>query len=230
MASKSWSTSNGSAGAVLEGCDHYEEDFIPLSALQHFLYCPRQCALIHVEGQWSENLYTAEGQILHSRTDEYRSEQRRGVRTVSGIPIRSRELGVTGKTDVVEFHADEKGREIIFPVEYKRGKPKKHEADEVQLCAQALCLEEMLDAEISEGALFYGSNRRRHGVAFGRSLRELTKDTAYRTRALIASGTTPPPSYSDKLCSQCSLLTVCNPKPLSSVRSVKDWLKGQIEE
>jgi len=204
-------------------------ELIPLSALQHYLYCPRQCALIHVEGQWSENRYTAEGQILHQRTDESRSEKRRGIRTVTAMPIRSNRLGVTGVTDVVEFHAEETA-ETVFPVEYKRGRPKSHEADEVQLCAQALCLEEMLDTTIPEGALFYGQKRRRKAVLFNAALRERTADTARKARTLISNARTPPPVYSVKLCRQCSLLEICQPQPLAGAGSVRDWLLRQIKE
>jgi CRISPR-associated exonuclease Cas4 len=147
------------------------------------------------------------------------------------MPIRSRALGLTGKADVVEFHTEEgQESEIVFPVEYKRGQPKGHGADEAQLCAQALCLEEMLQKTISEGALFYGRKRRRQTVPFDDELRERTRDTAQRTRALIASGRTPPPVYSAKVCDQCSLLTICNPQPLSTGGSVKEWVVQQIEE
>jgi len=223
MASRSSSTSELKEGD--------EADLIPLSALQHYLYCSRQCALIHIEGYWSENRFTAEGQILHRRADDPRTEKRGTVRTETGLPLRSLSLGITGKADVVEFHATEgRQKEAVFPVEYKRGQPKGHDADEVQLCAQALCLEEMLDTHIPEGALFYGRNRRRRGVSFEPDLRERTRETARQTRFLIASGRTPPPTYSAKLCDQCSLLTICNPQPLTSIGSVRAWLQQQIEE
>jgi len=116
-----------------------EDDFIPLSALQHYLYCPRQCALIHVEQLWEESRHTAEGRILHERADKPRGERRRGVRTVTAMPLSHAQLGITGIADVVEFQESPRG-EQPFPVEYKRGRPKAHRADEVQLCAQALCL------------------------------------------------------------------------------------------
>jgi CRISPR-associated exonuclease Cas4 len=154
-----------------------EEDLIPLSALQHYLYCPRQCALIHVERLWSENRLTAEGRLLHETTAEPGTEQRRGVRTVMAMPIASRRLGVSGIADVVEMHKDEAGRWHPFPVEYKRGRPKAHRADEVQLCAQAMALEEMLAIDIAEGALFYGTPRRRTVVAFDAELRRLYSAT-----------------------------------------------------
>lgn len=117
-----------------------DEDLFPLSALQHYLYCPRQCALIHLEQQWKENRQTAEGRLLHQRTDVPQTERRRGVRTVTAMPLLALELGLTGKADVVEFHSNATGERAV-PVEYKRGRPKAHRADEVQLCAQALCLE-----------------------------------------------------------------------------------------
>ncbi|MBP8986033.1 MAG: CRISPR-associated protein Cas4, partial [Syntrophobacterales bacterium] len=133
-----------------------EEDLLQLSALQHFLFCPRQCALIHIEQIWEENLYTIEGELLHQRSHSGKAEERPMKRTEFGMPIRSLELGLSGKTDAVEYKADGG----IVPVEYKRGRPKKGREDEVQLCAQALCLEEMLGVSIPEGALFYGKVRR----------------------------------------------------------------------
>ena len=145
------------------------------------------------------------------------------------MPIRSNRLGVTGITDVVEFHTVE-AEETVFPVEYKRGRPKSHEADEVQLCAQALCLEEMLDTAIPEGALFYGQKRRRKVVAFSAALRERTADIAREARTLIGSAHTPAPVYSAKLCHQCSLLEICQPQPLSGASSVRDWLLHQLKE
>ncbi len=139
------------------------DDLIPLSALQHYLYCPRQCALIHVERLWAENRQTAEGRLLHDRADKPQIERRHGVRTITAMPLSSAELGITGVADVVESRTDE-GGERPFPVEYKRGRPKAHRADEVQLCAQALCLEAMFGCKVEEGALFYGQTRRRQGT------------------------------------------------------------------
>src|SRR4051794_15637883 len=140
-----------------------EDALIPLSALQHQLFCPRQCALIHVEGLWAEDGATAEGRILHEKVDAGRPETRPGVRVARALSIRSLKLGVTGKADSVEFHQGRDPGEPArpFPVEYKRGKPKAHRADEVQLCAQGICLEEMFGVEVAEGALFYGTTRRR---------------------------------------------------------------------
>jgi CRISPR-associated exonuclease Cas4 len=204
-----------------------DDDLIPISALQHYLYCPRQCALIHLEQQWAENRQTAEGMLLHQRADTPKVEQRRGVRTVSAMPLLSLELGITGKADVVEFHANEMG-EHAFPVEYKRGRPKAHLADEVQLCAQALCLEAMLGQPVQAGALFYGQTRRRKDVVFDEPLRELTRRTISGTRAMLASGRTPTARYEAARCDGCSLLDLCQPHLLGR-RHIADWLDKQLE-
>src|SRR5690606_16422424 len=135
-----------------------EKDFLPISALQHLLFCERQCALIHIEGLWAENRLTVEGQHLHEKAHAGRGETRPGVRIARGLAIRSERLGIAGYADIVEFHADEQsGLAKPFPVEYKRGRPKRHDADLVQLCAQAMCLEETLNTSVTAGALFYGS-------------------------------------------------------------------------
>src|SRR5690625_3527000 len=149
-----------------------ESDFIALSALQHWLFCPRQCALIHVEQVWAENRLTAEGRILHDRAHEGPPETRPGIRITRSLPVRSLALGISGQCDAVEFHDDGS----IVPVEYKRGKPQSHRADEVQLCAQSICLEEMLQlppGSIPIGHLFYGQRRRRTAVSFDGTLRKL---------------------------------------------------------
>jgi CRISPR-associated exonuclease Cas4 len=200
-----------------------ESDYIMLSALQHYLYCPRQCALIHIEQVWAENKYTAEGRVLHERPDSGQSQQQGRVRTVRTLPIRSERLGLSGQADVVEFHGDG----TVYPVEYKRGKPKKDRCDEVQLCAQALCLEEMMVVEIKEGALFYGQNRRRHPVVFDAALRQLTERTVTGVHDLIRSGTTPKAVYSKK-CDQCSLVAACLPKSCTANRSVRKYLTGML--
>jgi CRISPR-associated exonuclease Cas4 len=206
-----------------------EDDLFPLSALQHYLYCPRQCALIHVERQWAENLFTAEGHILHERNSKPGQDVRGNVRVVTSMLIRSLALGVAGVADVVEFRRVG-GAWRPYPIEYKRGRPKAHRADEVQLCAQALCLEEMFGTDIEEGALFYGKTRRRTLVAFDGALRRLTQVTAAETRALIASGRTPAPVYAAKLCGRCSLSELCWPKRLSRRTSVPGWIARCIDE
>ena len=207
-----------------------EGDTIPLSALQHQLFCPRQCALIHVEQVWSENRFTAEGRLLHEKTDTPGHEPRRGVRTVMSMPLASHALGVSGIADVVELHRGEDGGWRPYPVEYKRGKPKAHRADEVQLCAQAVCLEEMFGCSLVEGALFYGQTRRRVVVALDEELRGLTAHVAGEARKLIASGRTPEPVYDAKRCGACSLIDLCRPKRLARKTDVARWLTQQIDD
>ena len=163
-----------------------EDDVIALSALQHYLYCPRQCALIHVEQLWAESRHTAEGRLLHEKADQPKMERRKGVRVVTAMPLAEVRLGISGIADVVEFHQEPHG-EQAFPVEYKRGRPKAHRADEVQLCAQALCLESMLDQQIHAGALYYGATRRRVDVCFDDELRQLTLDTIAAVRSMLAA-------------------------------------------
>jgi CRISPR-associated exonuclease Cas4 len=213
-----------------------EDDLLPLSALQHLLFCERQCALIHLEQIWVENPLTVEGRHLHERVDARHGESRGDLHVARGIPLRSFRLGLSGKTDLVEFHrlsAGEAGALLSghpgswrpFPVEYKRGKPKTHRADEVQLCAQALCLEEMLGAEVPAGALFYGQTRRRQEIPFDSLLRELTEATAARLHGLISSGITPPPVREPK-CDRCSLLEVC--MPAAPARSARKYLEVAV--
>jgi CRISPR-associated exonuclease Cas4 len=206
-----------------------DADLVPLSALQHYLFCPRQCALIHVERLWAENVLTAEGRILHERSDKPGQASRGARRIVQGMPIRSRALGVAGIADVVELTREGAGWRP-YPIEYKRGRPKPHRADEVQLCAQALCLEEMLSVPVPEGALFYGRIRRRTTVAFDEDLRALTRTVAAATRALLAAGRTPPPVYERKRCDTCSLVQLCQPKRLERPGPVAAWLRARIEE
>ncbi|HEY5048416.1 MAG TPA: CRISPR-associated protein Cas4 [Rhizomicrobium sp.] len=202
-----------------------EDALIALSALQHQLFCPRQCALIHVEGLWAEDGATAEGRILHERVEAGRPETRPGVRIVRSVALRSLALGVSGKADVVELVGDPPQP---FPVEYKRGKPKAHRADEVQLCAQAICLEEMFGCEVPEGALFYGETRRRHPVAFDGELRRLTATTAAAARDNIVNGRTPAPVRIPG-CKRCSLESLCQPDRLERPPCIARWLSSQIE-
>ncbi len=202
-----------------------EADLTPISALQHMLYCPRQCGLIHIERQWVENAYTAEGRVLHQRVDAGEGEQRGGVRIERGVPLRSMRLGVFGIADVVEMHAG--GRP--YPIEYKRGRPKAHRADEVQLCTQAMCLEEMLDTPVPEGALFYGAERRRKLVIFDDELRILTERLAADTRRMLASGKTPSAEYDNRKCGACSLREACQPLQPGKPGGVDRWLVRAIE-
>ena len=205
------------------------DDLVPLSALQHYLYCPRQCALIHVERLWAENRQTAEGRLLHNRADTPQIERRHGVRTITAMPLSSVKLGIAGVADVVEFKPGEEA-ERPFPVEYKRGQPKAHRADEVQLCAQAMCLETMFGCSVEKGALFYGRIRRRQTVEFDDSLRRLTLETIEATREIIRLGITPLASYLPKRCDTCSLLNLCQPKILGESRNVETWLRGELAE
>ena len=206
-----------------------DEDLIPLSALQHYIYCPRQCALIHVERQWAENRQTAEGRILHDRSDRSGVEQRHGVRVVTALPLSAPQLGISGIADVVEFHG-RAGSQTPYPVEYKRGRPKPHRADEVQICAQAMCLEVMFSQHIGEGALFYGMPRRRSVVSFDSELRTLTLETITAVRKMLASGHTPMATYEPKRCDSCSLIDLCQPRWLAHSGNVQQWLEHQLRD
>ena len=201
-----------------------ESELMPISALMHMLYCPRRCALIHTERQWSENRLTAEGRILHERADAGGRERRANVTIERSVPLRSLRLGVSGIADVVEIHDGE----CPYPVEYKRGRPNDHRADEVQLCAQAVCLEEMLDRPVPEGALFYGRNRRRKVVPFDAGLRTLTERVATETRRLLDAGDTPPPEFEARKCNACSLKEVCQSQ--GPRYPVAQWLIRAIDD
>ena len=202
-----------------------DTDLIPLSALQHFLYCPRQCALIHVDQQWAENRYTAEGRVLHQRTDSGAPETRSGVRIERRVAVRSYRLGVSGFADVVEVDTEDG---TVRPVEYKRGRPKSHRADEVQLCAQAVCLEEMLGREVGAGAIFYGRPRRRLDVEVDRDLRRLTEEAAMATHRLLRDGSIPSPLYEAWKCDSCSLVDICRPRELTAPGPVRKWLADAL--
>ena len=213
-----------------------DSDLLPLSALQHFIYCPRQCALIHLEQQWTENRFTAEGRAQHDRVDRPEHETRNGIRTEYAVLLRSLRLGLIGKADAIEFHSTDEAQHFksspekslrVFPVEHKRGRPKPTHCDWVQLCAQALCLEEMLEVKIEDGAIFYGQPRRRENVEFTPELRAETEQTAQRLHALMQSGKTPPAEYDKKKCEACSLLEICMPQPH---RSVASYLTDALSE
>jgi CRISPR-associated exonuclease Cas4 len=189
---------------------------IPLSALQHYAYCPRQCALIHVEQTWSDNAHTAHGTRLHARTDEAGTELLMGVRVERALPLYSDALGLAGRADVVEFLRDG----TPFPVEYKSGKRKRAAdaataalerlCDDVQLCAQALCLEEMFSAKVPNGAIFHAASRRRRDLEFSAALRERTVEVIDAVRGQLRSGVTPAP-VNDSRCTHCSLNAACMP-------------------
>ena len=207
-----------------------ESDLVPLSALQHYVVCPRQCALIHLEAVWIENARTAEGRVQHERVDRGGAEARRNVRRAYGVALRSLRLGIAGRADVVEFHRAADGSERPFPVEHKRGRPKTGDEDRVQLCAQALCLEEMLGTPVPEGALFYGQSRRRTDVAFTTELRNRAEAAAAAVRQLFETGATPPPPAVAP-CQSCSLLPACRPDAFRARRrSVESWISAQLAD
>jgi CRISPR-associated exonuclease Cas4 len=206
-----------------------DDDLIAISALSHYSYCPRRCALIHIEQVWIENRFTVEGRIMHEHVHDEGRESRRDVRIDYGVSLRSLRLGLIGKADVVEYHRQPDGSWLPFPVEYKRGKPKMDDCDKVQLCAQAICLEEMLDVLIPEGALFYGQTRHRLDVVFDEDLRRETEETARQAHDLIASSQTPKPVY-EKRCESCSLVAECLPKAIQKQRSVKSYLTRILGE
>ncbi len=198
-----------------------ESDPLPLSVLQHAVYCLRQAALIHIERVWADNRFTAEGNVLHAVADKGGSRKARGVRRVLSLALASKRLGIAGNADLVEFHARGDGIETPYPVEYKRGKPKLHRADEVQLCAQALCLEEMTGSAVPEGALFYAETKRRLAVPFDADLRRETEETAMAMADVFRSGITPPPTTRKERCRACSLIELCRPDAVG--RPVRDW-------
>lgn len=208
-----------------------DDELLPISALQHLLFCPRRAALVHLERLWAENRFTVEGNILHKRAhDPRRGESRPGVQVTRGLQLRSYELGLCGKADVVEFH--DRGREDppqVFIVEYKRGRPKPDRNQEyrVQLCAQALCLEEMLGVPIPMAKLYFGQSRRRQDVPLDDSLREATKAAARSLRELITSERTPPAEMSKK-CRSCSLIEQCLPR-VTGGRGAADYLQKQLD-
>lgn len=214
-----------SAGEPERSSDELEPEPIPLSALQHAVYCLRQAALIHVERLWAENRFTAEGQVLHAAADEPGRRKVRGVRRVSALPLASRRLGIAGVADLVEFRR-EGAAEVPYPIEIKRGKPKLHRADEVQLCAQALCLEEMTGTAVPVGALFYAETRRRLEVVFDIELRRLTESTIANLRDIFLSLATPPPTPHKTRCKSCSLLEICRPEAV--VRPAAAWRRRAV--
>lgn len=216
--------------------DH-EDDYLQLSGLQHYAFCRRQWALIHIEDLWAENLRTTEGHLLHERAHDTSLRERRGnIITVRGVSIHSPTLGVSGQCDVLEYHAASdgiplpgtEGTWLPYPVEYKRGHSKDTDADRLQLCAQAMCLEEMLCCDIPEGALFYGETRRREVVFFTDDLRARVRDGLAEMHELYRRGHTPKVKPS-KSCNACSLKELCLPK-LVKTRSVASYLAAAMEE
>lgn len=214
-----------------------DRDFLPLSGLQHLVFCRRQWALIYIEKQWKDNLRTVEGDLFHRRAhDETQRERRGDLLIVRGLPVCSQVLGISGQCDVVEFRLDaggvslhgEEGLWQPFPVEYKRGSPKLHDADRLQLCAQAMCLEEMLCCTIEEGALFYGELRHRERVVFSKALRLEVRERLAEMHRLYRRGHTPEIKCS-KSCNACSMRDLCIPF-LTKSKSVRDYLIRAVEE
>ncbi|MCI8914889.1 CRISPR-associated protein Cas4 [Pseudoflavonifractor sp. 60] len=214
-----------------------EEDWLQLSGLQHFAFCRRQWALIHIENQWAENYRTVDGHLMHEHVHDQGFRESRGdCLIVRGLAIHSAELGISGQCDVVEFHKDSAGiplqnREGLwqpYPVEYKRGKPKANNADELQLCAQAMCLEEMLCCTASKGALYYGEPHRRTVVQFTPELRSQVQDNLTEMHELYKRRYTPKVKPS-KACNACSLKELCLPR-LMNRKKVADYLAAAMEE
>ncbi|MFA5632196.1 MAG: CRISPR-associated protein Cas4 [Porticoccaceae bacterium] len=199
------------------------DDTIAISALQHYAYCPRQFALIHIEQVWGENRFTAEGRLLHERVDSGTAEQRRDVRYERGVMLESQQYHLRGKMDLLEIHSGDPP--IYYPVEYKRGKPKIEDWDRIQLCAQALCLEEMRQCVIEEGALWYWEVRRREVIAISPELRFATLAIIEGARSLLASGLTPHPIADTRRCRACSLVDLCEPKVF-----LKDHSRRYVED
>lgn len=203
-----------------------EDDFIMISALQHYIYCPRQCGLIHVDDVWQENLFTTKGNILHEKVDTDTYETRGATKTVRGLRIHSLQHGIVGRCDVVEFIKSKNGEQII-PVEFKSGQPKEDISDKVQLCAQAICLEEMLNIPINSGAFFYGKIRRRNYIEIDDQLRSETINVISEVRKIIETKKVPKIEYTQK-CRNCSLYSICQPKAMNN-NKLKTYINKLFE-
>lgn len=214
-----------------------EDELLPLSGIQHFLFCRRQWALIHIENQWQENVFTFEGRQLHERVDDPTfNETRKGHITVRSMPVVSYELGLNGICDVVEFQEspdgiplkNREGTYTVMPVEYKRGHEKASAIDDVQLCAQAICLEEMLVTNIPQGAVFYGETRRRSIVLLTRELRDQVYQLTREMHDYFQRGYTPN-SKPTKACKSCSLVDICLPEITSQPNRVSVYIRQNLE-
>lgn len=196
-----------------------EAEVVMISALQHHSYCPRQCALIHVEKVFDENIYTLRGQRVHERAHESEGSLEDGVRVERGLSLFSDRLGLIGKSDVVEFRTGE----APYPVEYKSGPRRGSIHDDIQLCAQAMCLEEMLECGVPRGAVYHYASRRRREVVFDEELRSLTEETVREVRHLLATSTVPSP-VADARCPKCSLFDACMPFAIAGVKREAAWI------
>ena len=217
--------------------EYAEDDYLMISGIQHFKFCRRQWALIHVEQQWEDNAHTVVGELMHKKVhDPYLTEKRKEVIIARAMPVSSRELGISGECDAVEFHKCEDGIKLhghrglysVYPIEYKKGKPKLTEEDKLQLTAQVLCLEEMFSTQIPEGAIFYGETRRREPVEITKELREEVRDVFREMHGYYSRRYTPRVKYS-KSCNACSLKEICIPK-LGKTGSVKSYIQRMLEE
>jgi len=198
-------------------------DPVMVSALEHYSYCPRQCALIHLEHVWDENVYTMRGRDVHERVDEATSRAEAGVRVERALPIWSKRLNLTGRADVVEFH-----RDTPYPVEYKSGKHRKGRHEELQLCAQAICLEEMLSIKIDKGALYWHGSRERKEIVLTEALKDQVRAVAEAVHAMITENRIPAP-VNDKRCEDCSLREACMPHVSGDREKIRRAAKDLFE-
>ncbi len=217
--------------------EYQEDDYLMISGIQHFQFCRRQWALIHIEQQWEDNVHTAIGELMHKKAhDPYLTEKRKGVLVIRALPVSSRSLGLSGECDVVEFHQADEGVKLhghrgfyqIYPIEYKKGRPKSTEEDILQVAAQTMCLEEMFSAKIDEAALFYGEIRRREEIAITEELRQQVRNMAEEMHRYYERRYTPK-VRSGKKCNACSLKDICVPR-LEKVSSVKAYLNVALGE
>jgi len=193
-----------------------DAEYVSISGLEHYSYCPRQCALIHAERVYDENIFTLRGNRMHERADERATRYEHGVRVERALPLWSDELGLVGVGDVVEFHQDG----TVMPVEYKPGARPVTIHDDVQLCAQALCLEEMFGLDIRKGALFSGERKRRRSVEFNEDLRELTQEIILEVRRILCGTSSLPAALNDSRCPKCSLRDACMPETVVAARRI----------
>lgn len=217
--------------------EYKEDEYLMLSGIQHFKFCRRQWALIHVEQQWAENVHTVVGELMHKKAhDPYLTEKRKDVLVTRALPVSSRTLGISGECDVVEFHKKDDGIKLqnhrgfyeVYPIEYKKGKPKESEEDILQLAAQAMCLEEMFSTDIPEGALFYGETRRREAVKITEELRNQVKEMVKEMHQYYERRYTPKVKYS-KRCNSCSLKELCLPK-IGKSASARKYVEQALED
>lgn len=190
-----------------------EDDYILISSLEHFRFCPRQCALIHLDCYWHENALTALGRAMHERVNTPGQRQDPGKKTEYSVPLASRRLGISGIADLIEYTRNSRKEPWTpLPVEYKHGKPTESESNEIQLCAESMCLEEMLEITIPAGMIYYGKDMKRHPVLFDQALRSMTEQIISEVHSLFQIGRIPSPVYSAARCDHCSLVDYCRPQ------------------